>query len=74
MNRGNICVVITSIALGGLHGAVQVWLYLVSGKSIVSHMSVTSQSLVSHKSKTLNSNVLAHNFGCGWIFSIKFDM
>ena len=53
-DKGNIHVVISSITLGGEHGATQIWLSGVSGKSIVSHLSVTSQSLVNnYKTTTL---------------------
>jgi hypothetical protein len=44
--RDNIHVVAEGIALGGEYDAIRMWLYGVTGKSIVSHQSVTSQSLV----------------------------
>ncbi len=46
MKRDNIHVVTEGIALGGEYDAIRMWLYGVTGKSIVSHHSVTSQSLV----------------------------
>ncbi len=45
MKRDNINVVTEGIALGGEYDAIRMWLYGVTGKSIVSHQSVTSQSL-----------------------------
>jgi hypothetical protein len=46
MKRYNIHVLTEGIALGGEYEAIKMWLYGVTGKSIVSHQSVTSQSLV----------------------------
>jgi hypothetical protein len=46
MRRHNIQVVTKGIALGGEYDAIKTWLYGVTGKSIVSHQSVNSQSLV----------------------------
>jgi hypothetical protein len=36
------------ITLGGEYDTIRMWLYGVTGKSIVSHQSVNSQSLVRH--------------------------
>jgi hypothetical protein len=46
MKRDNIHVVTEGIALGGEYDTIRMWLYGFTGKSIVSHQSVTSQSLV----------------------------
>ena len=46
IKRDNIQVVTEGIALGGEYDAIRMWFYGVTGKSIVSHQSVTSQSLV----------------------------
>ncbi len=46
MKRDNIHVVTEGIALGGEYDAIRMWSYGVTGKSIVSHQSVTRQSLV----------------------------
>jgi hypothetical protein len=46
MKRDNIYVVTEGIALGGEYDAIRMWLYGVTGKSIVRHQSVNSQSLV----------------------------
>jgi hypothetical protein len=46
MKRDNIHVVTEGIALGGEYDTFRMWLYGVTGKSIVSHQSVTSLSLV----------------------------
>jgi hypothetical protein len=48
MKRDNIHVVTEGTALGGEYDSIRMWLYGITGKSIVSHQSVTSQSLVSH--------------------------
>ncbi len=46
MKRDNVHAVTEGIALGGGYDTIRMWLYGVTGKSIVSHQSVTSQSLV----------------------------
>jgi hypothetical protein len=46
MKRDNTHVVNEDIVLGGEYDAIRMWLYGVTGKSIVTHQSVSSQSLI----------------------------